>query len=205
MLLVALASTAHSSGDNSGKALTKYAGYELGVSSLKSVQSGLGLSPIVKSGDAGDFVASVCYYTQDKKVRFLSGELGGKELLLLGFELETVVASNDETKISSCVRWPRQKKYLPSKKVGALQLGINKAEFSRLTNREIQWDGNTAHTAFESRRKMTKLELARHSNKNRQDRNSVTVPDYFDVLISVIGTFEGGKLVRLQVWKTETI
>lgn len=52
MLLVALASTAHSSGDNSGKALTKYAGYELGVSSLKSVQSGLGLSPIVKSGDA---------------------------------------------------------------------------------------------------------------------------------------------------------
>lgn len=204
LFLVVLASVTSAFGNDAGKAFTTFTGYELGSTTLSTIQRDVGVAPLVKSGDAGDFTASICYRTSRGTVRFVSGELGGPALLLLGFDLATLTAGHAETTKNECPRWRRVRPGCPNLNIGSLRLGISKAEFSRLVSNEIQWDGDVASTSFETRRKMTKIESDRLPEKNRTTTLVASEQDYFDVLISVTGTFKRGKLVRLQVWKTET-
>ena len=205
LFLVVSASASPSFGNNIGEGFTTFGGYKLGTIALLKIQRDRGLTPLIKSGDAGDFTASICYRTSRGTVKFVSGELGGSALLLLGFDLATLTEGEADIRKGDCPRWPRSSRGYLELKLGTLQLGINKTEFSRLLSNQIQWDGDVASTSFESRRKMTKLEYERRREKNVAATLAASEQDFFDVLVSVTGTFKSGKLVRLQVWKTETL
>jgi hypothetical protein len=205
LFLVVSASASPAFGGDTGEGFTTFGGYKLGTIALPNIQRDLGLTPLIKSGDAGDFTASICYRTSRGTVKFVSGELGGSALLLLGFDLATLTADEADVRKGNCPRWTRSVRGYPELKLGTLPLGITKAEFSRLLSNQIQWAGDVASTSFESRRKMTTIEFDRRREKNLAATLAASEQDHFDVLVSVTGTFKSGKLVRLQVWKTETL
>jgi hypothetical protein len=182
---------------NAGEKYTVFQGYALGTITLGGIQRDLGTAPLVKTGDAGESMASICYRTPSGLIYFLSGELGGPEHELLGFEFKKSVSPSD------CAVWPRQLP-VPKLVLSGLRLGMNKADFSIAMNTTLSWDKNIATATFESKQRMTKTESEKLTGRGQRAPSTGTQPDYFDVLVSIIGTFKHGRLVCLQVWKTET-
>jgi hypothetical protein len=183
---------------SAGEKYTIFHGYELGKITLDNIQQDIGNATLSKTGDAGESMTSVCYRTPSGLIYFLSSELGGSRHDLLGFEFKKSTSTNN------CTAW-QHKLPVPKLVLNGLQLGMNKASFSKTLGTKVSWKNNIATSTFESRRKMTTTEIEKLNENDRQAVLTGKQQDYFDVLVSIIGTFKHGRLISLQVWKTETL
>ena len=82
---------------------------------------------------------------------------------------------------------------------------MSKVEFARLVATKVQWEGNIGRAFLESKRPMTPTELNGLPNDVKEATLSGKMQNYFDVVVSVVGTFSGNKLVAFTVWRVETL
>ena len=198
-LLFLLASLAQSAlAQDSGAKFTSFAGFRLGTVTLSDVQKKFGKAKLIETGEAGEYEAAICYRTNLGLVYFLSGEMGGSELDLLAFG----VSDSDKTKPCSPFpkKWPS-----PRLELAGLHLGMTKAEFERVITTKVEWNGNIGRAFYQSKRAMTSAEIDAQSDDVRRMISTGVQQDYFDVLVSVVGTFSEGKLVDFRVWKIESL
>ena len=165
-----------------GEAFVTYAGFTLGTASLADVQNRFGPSPLFHVGDAGDSEWSVCYASvpNNLTVRFLSGELGGPEHTLLGFQLLSVASKGGATCPPSTA--PPQLAF-PRDLAGAA-LGMSRSSFAALLNTPLPAGAGPISQSFCGTRLI----------------NGTT----FDRCIFVTGQFVNGRLTGLTVTLTET-
>ncbi len=90
-------------------------------------------------------------------------------------------------------------------KVAGLHLGMTKKDFERVVATRVEWDGNTGRASFHSKRLMTRAEFSKLPKDVQQAISAGKQQDYFDVSVSVIGTFAGENLIEFRVWKVETL
>lgn len=186
------------SAQTDGAKFTTFAGFALGKVALGQIAEHLGAAKLLESGDAGGYEAKICYRTNAGLVYFLSGEMGGPNHGLLGF----AVSRNDTTK--PCPEFPAN--HAPKElNLAGLRLGLTKAEFSRVVATNVQWEKNVGRAFFESKRTMTPAEIGNLPQDVRVATLAGKMQNYFDVVVSVIGTFSGGKLIEFRVWKVETL
>lgn len=198
-LLFLLASLAQPAlAQDSGAKFTSFAGFRLGTVTLSDVQKRFGKAKLIETGEAGEYEAAICYRTNLGLVYFLSGEMGGGELDLLAFG----VSDNDKTK--PCAPFPK-KWPSPRLELAGLRLGMTKAEFERVVATKVEWNGNIGRAFYQSKRPMTSAEIDAQSEDVRRMISAGEQQDYFDVLVSVVGTFSEGKLVDFRVWKIESL
>ncbi len=183
---------------DSGAQFTSFAGFRLGTVTLSDVQKKLGNTKLIETGEAGEYEAAICYRTNLGLVYFLSGEMGGSELDLLAFG----VSNSDKTKPCSPFpkKWPS-----PRLELGGLRLGMTKAQFERVVATKVEWNGNISRAFYQSKRPMTSAEINALSEGVRRMISTGEQQDYFDVLVSVVGTFTEGKLIDFRVWKIESL
>ena len=198
LVLIALACLASpAAAQSDGSQFTIMAGFKLGKLTLGQITKSLGPSKLIESGDGGEYEAKICYRAPTGLVHFLSGEMGRPDHTLVGFG----VSIDDETQ--PCPTFPTD--HVPKTlNLAGLRLGQSRAEFSRAVKQKIEWNGNIGRTFFESKRPMTPTEL----DKLYPDFKAATLArqeqNYFDVGVSVIGTFSGDKMTGFKVWKVET-
>lgn len=181
----------------SGAQFTSFAGFDLGKVTLAQVAESLGPAKVVETGEAGEYEAKICYRVQGGAIYFLSGEMGGRALDLLGFGISGAPGSR------SCAEFRGRE--APPLALGGLRLGLSKDEFSRVVGRKVRWEGNVGRVAFESHRPITATEFASLPQVVKEASQAGQLQDYFDVVVSVVGTFTGGKLSEFRVWKVETL
>jgi hypothetical protein len=184
--------------DETGSQFTSFAGLELGTVTLAQIQEKLGPAKLVETGDAAEYEASICYRTSGGLLIFLSGEMGGPEHQLLGF----AVSSRDRAK--ACPNLPAKNAPLRLQLAG-LYLGMTKEEFKHVVATKVEWDGNIGRAFFQSKRLMTPTEFAKLPKNVQQATLAGNQQNYFDVSVSVIGTFAGENLTEFRVWKVETL
>jgi hypothetical protein len=186
------------SAQGDGAKFTSFAGFELGKVTLGQIAESLGPAKLLESGDAGEYEAKICYRTNTGLVYFLSGEMGGQNHDLLGF----AVSRNDAT--TKCPEFPSKR--APKKlNLAGLRLGLTKTEFSRIVATKIQWEDNVSRAFFESKRTMSSAEIDNLPQEVKIATLAGKMQNYFDVVVSVIGTFSGDKLIEFRVWKVETL
>jgi hypothetical protein len=182
-----------------GSQFTNFAGFDLGTVTLSEIEQKYGPSTLIESGDAGGYEAKICYRLDDGILYFLSGEMGGSNHKLLGFAV-SVPRSSEPKK---CAEFPVNKRPLKLNLAG-LHLGMAKAEFENVFTTKVKWNGTTGTTFFKSKRAITQKEIERLP-KGVQERTKTGIfQDYFDVLVSIVGYFEGNNLVEFRVWKIVT-
>ncbi|MCQ4145982.1 hypothetical protein [Vogesella sp. AC12] len=180
-----------------GAKFTSFAGFDLGKATLAQVAKRLGPAKILEKGEAGEYEAKICYRMPGGTIYFLSGEMGGPDHDLLGLGIAGSSGSR------SCAEFRGSE--VPSLELGGLRLGLSKAEFSRVVGGKVEWDGDVGRVAFESRRPITPAEFSLLPKGAKEAAESGQLQDYFDVVVSVVGTFVRGKLSAFQVWKVETL
>ena len=82
-------------------------------------------------------------------------------------------------------RCPVPRKPLPAS-IGPVHLGQSVAEFTAAAGSAVKWSGHTATVAFD------------YAATNAQGER-------VDVSVSVLGTFQLGRLVKIQTWKIESL
>jgi hypothetical protein len=183
---------------DSGAKFTRFAGFHLGTVTLSDVQKKLGKAKLIETGEAGEYEAAICYRTYLGLVYFLSGEMGGSELDLLAFG----ISGSDKTKPCS----PFPKKWPSSRlELAGLRLGMTKAQFERVVATKVEWNGDIGRAFYQSKLPMTSAEIDVQPKNVRRMIASGEQQDYFDVLVSVVGTFAEGKLIDFRVWKIESL
>ena len=182
-----------------GGIYTSYSGFSLGVGDLGDVQAKLGKATLLESGEAGEYEARLCYRTAGSVVTFLSSELGGPNHRLLGVELAAIGNGSG----AGCATWPTEID-APPDRIAGLKLGMSQEEFVRELGATVQHDGALIRAFFESRRQINQAELASMSSDIRAKIKSGALQSYFDVLVTVEGTFKDGLLQAIQVWRVET-
>jgi hypothetical protein len=160
--------------EQSGERFTHFAGYDLGNATLAEVQTRYETSRVRERGDAAEYEAWICYAVPGAEIQFNSGEMGGGTDLL-GFTISATATAND------C---PKPKIPLPEE-ISGIKLGISKNQFATLTKKPVEWTGNIRTVPFAYPSKTVDGEL-------------------LDVSISVIATFQLGKLSKLSVCKIES-
>ncbi len=180
-----------------GEKFTSFAGFELGSVRLADIQNKLGKAKIVETGDAGEYTASVCYAVPNGVVLFFAGEMDGPEHHLGGYGFAK------ETERKPCVNWPANVA-IPGFAIGGLQIGLTLKEFTKIVDTSVHMEANRAYAFFESKRTMTKEELSRYPKDVQKMVARGEQQSYFDVVVSVVATFENDHLVELRIWKTET-
>jgi hypothetical protein len=182
---------------NDGSQFTSFAGIKLGKVTLTQVAQKFGETEAISSGDAGEYEVAMCYKTKNGFIHFLSGEMGG------GVDLIGFGASKNQV-YKTCTR-PNDPKSLLKLPLGGINIGMTKAEFSKVINKKVLWENNVGHVFFESKRPMTKNQINTFGSDIQQGIESGEVQNYFDVQISIEGTFRNGVLTRFEVWKVETL
>lgn len=180
-----------------GEKFTSFAGFQLGAVKLANIQDQLGATKVVETGDAGEYTASVCYAVPNGVVLFFAGELDGPEHNLGGFGF----AKTTERK--PCKNWPATLT-VPALDIGGLRLGLTLKEFTNIVGALVHMEGNKAYVSFEGRRSMTEEETSHLPKEVQAMVKTGEQQNYFDVVVSVVATFAQGRLVGLEVWKTET-
>ncbi len=183
---------------DNGSRFTSLAGFSLGTITLDVIQKTLGPAKLVETGDAGEYTASVCYIVPGGFVLFLAGELDGPEHYLGGFGLVR------DTERKPCSKWPSSRAK-PELNIAGLQLGMSVSEFTRHVAAPVRMEGQKAYAAFESKREMSQTELQRLPENVQKMIQTGKQQNYYDVVVSIIATFNNGKLVELHIWKTETM
>ena len=185
-------------GAATGGQFTSFAGFKLGAVTLSQVTKELGHAVLRESGDAGGYMASVCYRTSTGVVYFLSDEMGGNKHYLLGFRLSWSASAK------SCANWPLNRP-IPKLRVGGLRLGLTKAQFRDVIGTKIRWDNDVAYGDFQTKRMMTTSEIGNLSKGAKELVQAHKEEDYVDVTVSIAGVFKAGKLNELKVWKIESL
>lgn len=184
-----------------GEEFTRPLGFELeSITTLGDVQKKLGPAELTETGDAGGFLATVCYVMPDSKtvLSFESGELGGggPNPYLEGFSMRVLSGAPP----AACFPLAAAVAKKLNLSVGGLYLGMSKKEFKKVLGKTTVNDEGALEQVFERREKL--------SHKEIKQLHSVGVLHPYlgdlDVLITVDGKFEGNKLVYLSIWKVKT-
>jgi hypothetical protein len=184
--------------EDNGARFTSYAGFSLGTVKLDDVQKTLGPAKLVETGDAGEYTASVCYMVPDGFILFLAGELDGPDHNLGGFGFAK------KTERQPCSKWPTNREK-PKLNLAGLELGISISEFKRHVGAPIRIVGQKAYAAFESKREINQAEIQRLPKDVQEMIQTGKQQNYYDVVVSIMATFNSDKLDELLIWKTETM
>jgi hypothetical protein len=183
---------------DSGQRFTRFSRFSLGNGTLSEIAASLAPVEMEKTGDAGEFMASICYRTREGFVAFLAGEMDGPEHTLGG-----ILVSKNAVR-SPCSDWPA-KISPPRLAVNHLRLGMSIGEFKRIVGQPISWSDGWAIASFDSKRKLTTGELERQQPDVQATMKQGNMQDYFDVSITVSARFIKGRLQEFRVWKVETL
>lgn len=197
ILLVALTVADMSHAQDTGERFTRFSTFTLGSGRLSDVVVAVGPVPLKQTGDAGDFIASVCYQTPGGFAAFLAGELDGPEHALGG-----VLLSRARVR-PPCTQWPTSKSP-PRLSIGGIYLGMSLKAFKDLIIQPIDWQDGWAMVNFESKRKPSPEEFARLPTDLQVAMKNGDTQDYYDVVVSVSARFFQGHLDQFRVWKSET-
>jgi hypothetical protein len=196
ILLIAALATANTAGSE-GDRFTRFAGFELGRVALGDVQKTLGPSPLREAGDGGEYEAWVCYSLPAGQVEFNSGEMGGNTHDLLGFTISR------HGRNRHCPDWPGTIP-APAMQLGDVPLGISTEAFEVALKAPVEWRGNLGTCHYDYRREPTHAEILALPAELRAQAESNPAQFMLDVLITVEGTFDHGRLVTLTAWKIES-
>jgi hypothetical protein len=180
-----------------GDRFTRLGNVVLDIGTLAELQDQFGPTPLQTSGDAGEFLAWICYETPDGVVAFRSGEMGGPDNQLLGFVLKPKADTSERCSSPS-------KRKIGHLEIGGLRLGMTKPAFLGIVGPGTVWKGDAATVVFESTRKYSAEALAHLPADVQRQMQTGEMQDYLDVTISLDGRFEAGLLTYLQVWKIES-
>lgn len=194
--LIAALATANAVG-NQGDGFTRFAGFELGRAALADVQKILGPSPLQEAGDGGEYEAWVCYSLPAGQVEFNSGEMGGSSHDLLGF----TVSRHGRNR--HCPDWPGTIP-APAMRLGDIPLDISTEAFEAALEAPVEWQGNRGTCHYDYRREPTPAEILALPAELRTQAGNDPAQFMLDVLITVEGTFDHGRLVTLTAWKIES-
>ncbi len=183
---------------NMGEKFTSFADFQLGTVKLSNIQDQLGVAEVVETGEAGEYIASVCYNTPHGVILFFAGELDGPEHDLGGFGFAK------KTERKPCRNWSATST-APTLDIGGLRLGITLKEFTDIVGTSVRVEGDRAYAVFESKEIMTEEEISHLSKEAQAMIKKGELQNYSDVLVSVIAIFSEERLVELNVWKTETL
>jgi hypothetical protein len=181
-----------------GEAFTSPLGFPMGKTTLLGIQARLGPAPLERSGDAGESAARICYRVPEHGVvvEFLSGALGGPRHDFLGFRMRSV----SDTSTSKCATTARTTS-ADDLSVGGLRLNMARSAFEQILGVRGDSTKRTIERQFERRQRLTPTQIERAAKQWPQ----ITQDPFSAVLIVVKGTFAAGRLVELEVWKTETL
>ena len=176
---------------------TSFGKFQLGKITLSEVVKAVGPAKIIKTGDAGESKAEICYRIPEGIIYFLSGEMGGQDHELLGF----AISINDSKQ--QCANYPENitPKMLH---LGDLKLGQTKKEFARVVGVNVRWRKNIGRAYIERKRNMNTVDIDKFPEEVKQSILVGSTQNYFDVGISIVGTFVNNKLTKVEVWKVET-
>lgn len=191
LALAALMAFAALAADDDGRRFTSFLGRRLNLGTLDTVQARLGRTRLIESYDSGEYEARLCYLGADGIVSFLSGQAGGAQLGLLGFELK-----QGSTATAQGCRQLSHRYAEASKDLGGLRLGMSRAQFTALVGEPVAWDGDTGRRLYESDQRMTAEERSRY-----QDSPELILRGTFAVTVTVTARFEQDRLVEVAVWK----
>jgi hypothetical protein len=164
---------------------------------LGDVQKTLGPSPLQEAGDGGEYETWVCYSLPAGQVEFNSGEMGGNTHDLLGF----TVSRHGRNR--HCPGWPKATP-APVMRLGDVPLGISAKEFEATLKAPVEWQGNLGTCHYDSRREPTQAEILALPAELRAQAKKDPAQFMLDVLITVEGTFDHGRLSTLTAWKIES-
>jgi hypothetical protein len=177
-----------------GEQFTELMGVRLLNVTLADVQARLGKADLAESGDAGEYLATICYLDPSTRttVVFKSGEMGGPNHELLGFEVREYSHLTD----AGCPPLPSGDGTPPSLGIGPLHLGMTQEAFGLALGGLRELTGRGIGRVFERTQPMTPEELVRCPP-------CADYP-YSDIVIEVAGGFRADALVSVSVWKTLT-
>lgn len=198
VFFVAMTTTTLCFAQNSGEQFTRFSNFSLGSGTLADIAAIIAPVKIKKTGEAGEFVASICYRTPEGFAAFVAGEMDGPENSLGGFWI-----SRNEVR-APCVLWPADRSP-PPLVIGAVHLDMTLSEFKQVVNRPIIWTDGWAMVTFESIRKLSPEEIARLPPEVSAMMKQGQQQDYMDVIVSVSARFSKGHLQQFRIWKTETM
>lgn len=183
----------------SGDRFSSFAGFSLGETTFKDVQATIGDAMVVRTGEAGGSLASLCYTVDSSRyILFLAGELDGPEHYLGGFDISDVPSRGP------CSPWPKHIAK-PSLDIGGLHLGMSVSAFKTVVGVPIKWEAGHGTASFENKQKMSAAELAKLPTETQAQIARGKSQDYYDVVITISATFKSDKLREVRVWKTETL
>lgn len=143
ILLILFGLAVQSFAQENGYQFTRFAGFELNTVNLSEIMKQYGKTELLETGEAGGYEARICYRLKNGILSFLSGEMGGPNLQLLGFG----VSGQDPT--GKCGNPPKDRSNLKLN-IAGLQLRITKYEFEKLSSNKVEWEGNTGYIFFSS-------------------------------------------------------
>jgi hypothetical protein len=163
---------------------------------LEDLQRIFGRSPIVESGDAGEYDARVCYRSVDgaSVVEFFHGEVDW------GFVVH-ITKPHDSRCSTSAVLKPSVLS------VAGVKLGMKKAAYTRLLGKPRRETANLLEHYFSYVRTLTDSKLAKIVERNRKDGYPITNPEELrrsDVGIDISASFVEGRLASFTVGRAET-
>ncbi len=166
----------------------RFAGITLDeTETLDDVTRRFGAAALQESGEAGEYLASVCYSTDTTLVYFRSHEMGGPERRVLGFAVSTPRDS------FHCAPAPSALKAYGTE-IGGLKLGMSVAQFTKHLG-GAEWIDEQWCRCFERQIPMSeaiRLELG------------LPVHGLLDEQVSVCGRFEQDALVEYEIWRVQT-
>ena len=164
--------------------------------SFEKLASRFGVSPVVESGDAGDYEARACYYSLNKKavLEFFHGEVDW------GFILRSPTRKDLHCPSSATLNDA-------SMSIAGVELGMEKSAYEGLVGRPQR--GSVSHTenVFQYVHTLTDTELSELLERGRRNGNSQSDPEelrHWDVAITLSASFTKGHLASFRVDRVET-
>lgn len=166
------------------------------IPAFEELQKQFGASPVIESGDAGDYDARVCYRASDKKtvVEFFHGEVNW------GFVLRLSKASDKRCPTSNAIK-PKQLS------VAEIRLGIEESTYRQLMGSPKKETANHLEHDFQYVRTLTDTELSdmvKHNSKNGYPPINSEDLRRWDVGINIRAFFSKGRLASFTVDRVET-
>jgi hypothetical protein len=181
--------------DRLGESFTRPLGFQLGSMNLAAVRQRLGPATMRHTGDAGESEYSVCYEAPRSGVHivFMSGELGGSDHELLGFNMKAVGAVRSEHCLSLA---PDVEKSLTFT-IGRLQLGIAPEAFRRVVGKASAREEGVLVAEFDYQDPMP-------PSQAREARRLGRSSEPWNTLITLEAKFIKDKLAEISVWRVVT-
>ncbi|MFC1821020.1 hypothetical protein ACFLZG_08065 [Thermodesulfobacteriota bacterium] len=115
-----------------GSQFTNFAGFDLDSVNLSQVEQKYGSTILIETGDAGEYVAKICYRLGDGILYFMSGEMGGPDHDLLGFTVSSLKNTEE------CANFPSIK-YNLTLNLAGLHLGMSRVDFEYIFTKKVEW------------------------------------------------------------------